>query len=72
MSNTGKTISISHEAYLEIKRLNEENAALVKRWEELKEDLQLTADNYGGYAEVDTSVVRKVLETMKELEGGKG
>ena len=31
MSNTGKTISISHEAYLEIKRLNEENAALTKK-----------------------------------------
>ena len=30
MSDTGKTITISKEAYLEIKRLNKENAALVE------------------------------------------
>lgn len=39
--------------------------AIQDNWDGLKEDLQLTVDNYG---EVNTSVVRKVLDKMKELE----
>ena len=49
-------------------RLEKENAELVKRWDGLKADIQLTLDNYGGYAEVDTTVAKKVLQTMKDLE----
>ena len=51
-------------------RLEKTNAALVKRWESLKADIQLTVDNYGGYSDIDTSVAKKVLETMEELQAG--
>ena len=64
MSDTGKTITISKEAYLEIKRLNKENAALVKRWEELER--WLLKDSWA------EAVSPAVWAKMKELEGGKG
>lgn len=63
MSNTGKTITISNEAYLEIKRLKEENAALLKRWAELK------IWTHEPYFDIPG---KEILEKMKELEGGEG
>ena len=63
-----------NESYQELEglydRLEKANAALVKRWESLKADIQLTVDNYGGYSDIDTSVAKKVLETMEELQAG--
>ena len=80
MSNTGKTITISKEAYLEIKRLNENNAALVKRWEDLKEALIV-----GCRSAIDTfeenddfkyyhkeKFYKKVIEAMQDMEAAQG
>ena len=66
MSDTGKTITISHEAYLEIKRLNENNAALVKRWVELVEWVA----QYAGHGSGNEFHRGTIKAKMKELEGG--
>ena len=58
MSDTGKTITISNEAYLEIKRLNEANAELKKENENLSASIKGMAS---GKANLDKS--------YQELEG---
>ena len=69
MSDTVKTITISNEAYMEIKRLNEANAALVERWAKMKGILiiDIARNKKCGY-EQEAEVLQDLLNDMKEME----